>query len=490
MIEYKPMSYEKNFKRGFNFFLSSMNMQNVLIVSYGSRAAAMADALYRSEADDFSLYFADKQANPFNIHLAQKTGGQHAVTGLDVDKIYQLASGIDDLAFVVCGPEGPIINGLTDRLDELGVPVIAPRQEYAIEGSKARQRRLIAEVVPEANPDFRIFDKDDYSYHPVAMHDADTFMKRFDYQVVLKPISPQVGKGVVVYGDHFQTPEEALELFSERFEEGGVVVEEKLVGEESSFMVFSDGKGIFPLRDTRDYKRAFDGDKGPNTGGMGSYMDVHNHLPFMKPADRLKEEAIMQRIFEHMRGEEENPGLRGMPYYVAFIHTAEGPKILEINSRPGDPEILNVLPALETDFGEICLSMIRGDLRGIETKPLASVVTYLVPPSYGGKDPEWKGSKRLKTMRMREMMFDGGDFLKVYPGSMERRPSGDIFMLSSRTLAVVGLGETIEDARQRSLQAADEIQEDNPNLWRRDEIAHPAHIQASIDHMKRLRGVA
>lgn len=473
-----------------------MSMQNVLVVSYGSRAAAMADALYRSEADDFSLYFADKQANPLNIHLAQKTGGQHAVTGLDVDKIYQFASGIVNLAFIVCGPEGPIINGLTDRLDELGVPVIAPRQKYAIEGSKAEQRRLIAEVVPEANPEFRVFDWNKYASHSGyrprhsgSRHDADAFMKQLDYQVVLKPISPQVGKGVVVYGDHFQTPEEALELFSERFEEGGVVVEKKLVGEESSFMAFSDGKRIAPLRDTRDYKRAFDGDKGPNTGGMGSYMDVHNHLPFMKPEDRLREESIIQKIFEHMRGEEENPGLRGMPYYVAFIHTAEGPKILEINSRPGDPEILNVLPALETDFGEICLSMIRGDLREIETKPLASVVTYLVPPSYGGKDPEWKGSKRLKTMRMREMMLDGGDFLKIYPGSMERRPSGDIFMLSSRTLAVVGLGETIEDARQRSLDAADEIQEDNPRLWRRDEIAHPAHIQASVDHMKRLRRV-
>lgn len=458
-------------------------MVNVLVVSYGAREAAMVDALYRSKADDFHIYVADKQANPFNREIARRTGGRHAVIpALGVDEIYHFASEIPDLGFgfVLVGPEAPIINGLADRIEsDLNVPVLAPWKQYAIEGSKAAQRDLIASTAPEANPLYRVFPRG-------SSDGAQGFMEGFGYQVVIKPSSPAAGKGVVVHGDHFNSPEEAMRLFEERVGVGDVVVEEKLDGEESSLMVWSDGQELAFLPDVRDYKRAFDGDKGPNTGGMGSYMDSSACLPFMNNGDRNEEERIAGSLFAEMSGNGFNIQLKGMPLYLAFMHTRDGPKILEINSRPGDPEIMCVLPAMETDFGELCLDMATGALGDVKMSGNASVVTYLVPETYGGRAPSWKGSRRLKMNGLREMMFDPSAGLRVYPGSMESR-NGNVYMLSSRTIAIVGTAQTIELAREISTEAAEQIRAENPQLWRRTDIASAEYIQSSIDHMRRLR---
>jgi len=465
-------------------------MDKVLIVAYGSRDSAIADVLYRSDAG-FSLYFADKQKNPFNLELARKTKGKHVVIpDLSVTEIYDFAKGIEKLRFVICGSEGPVVDGITDQIEDgLEIPVIAPRRKYAIEGSKAKQRKLIQHITPEASPDFEVFEKSRYPNFGEAWPGAKNFMRRHNYNVVLKPVRPASGKGVMVYGDHFQAAWEAKKLFKDMLESGGLIVEEKLEGEESSFMAFCDGKRIFPLPETRDYKRAFDGDKGPNTGGMGSYMDSNYWLPFMTENEWKKEVAIMEKIFNRMKGKDYEPGLKGMPFYVAFMHTKEGPKILEINSRPGDPEIMNILPALETDFGEICLGIIEGNLKEIKMKPLASVVTYLVPPTYGGKESE-QNFDRSVNMKPLNKIVEDNDMLRAYPGSMELGDDGKIYMLKSRALAVVGMEETIEDARIQSTKAADLVSLTGGELWRRSDIASESHIQKSIEHMKELRSYA
>ncbi len=455
-----------------------MAKENVLVVSYGSRGAALADALYRSEAD-FSIYFADRQRNPFNVGLAERTGGRHAVMpDLGVDKIYEFAKGIEKLRFVLVGPEGPIIEGVADRIQEgLGIPVLAPTVKYAIEKSKARQRELIQAVVPEANPEYKLFSSG--CDIPAGL----SFMRKLDYDVAIKPDKPGAGKGVVVYGDHFSTEEEAERLFTEKLHEGAVIIEERLDGEESSYMAFSDGRNIFSVPDTRDYKRAFDRDIGPNTGGMGSYMDAKSWLPFMTPGDRINEESIINKIFRHMRKGSYEPRLKGMPYYVAFIHTANGPKILEINSRPGDPEIMNVLPALETDFGEICYGIIEGTLKEIKMKPLATVVIYLVPPPYGGKEPGWRGHRGVNIKELENCVEENSDFVRMYPGSMET-VNCETMMMKSRALAVVGMGDTIERARAVSMKSAGLVEGE---LWSRSDIASEEHIRKSAEHMEKLR---
>lgn len=462
----------------------------ILVVSYGSRAAAMVDAFSRSQEYEAELYVADKQRNPFNLKMAK----EHVVIpSLDSKEIFKFAKRHkEDLDFGIVGPEKPIIAGVRDLIeDELGIPMICPTKRYAIEGSKVAQRLLFEEVAPEVNPRFRVFDPKDYRSLEDVKRDLYKWLDELGNMVAVKPDAPAAGKGVGVWGDHFRSREELLDHFMANFEAGPVIVEEKLEGEESSFQAFCDGKHLVPLPDTRDYKRAFDGDHGPNTGGMGSYKDRGDTLPFMNEVDREKEKQIVERIFTKLRGDGYNPELRGIPFYEAFIHTAKGPMILENNSRPGDPEIQNILPILKDDFIEVCLRMVEGTLTSVEVERKATVVTYKVPPNYGGyadtfPDKVKKGEVGTPVVltEAENLKAKYGDDIRIYPGSMELR-NGETYALSSRTVCVVGVAETIEDARNISLEGIRAIK--GGALWYRTDIASREHIEQSIRHMENLR---
>jgi phosphoribosylamine--glycine ligase len=150
-------------------------------------------------------------------------------------------------------------------------------------------------------------------------------------------------------------------------------------------MAFCDGKHFTPLPDTRDYKRAFDDDRGPNTGGMGSYKDVDDKLPFLTAAEHENEIALANKVFDGWRKQiNDTTALRGVPLYLAFMHTGKGIKILEINSRPGDPESINIFPIIKDDFVDVCYRMIEGNLGAVGLEKAATVLTYKVPPDYGG----------------------------------------------------------------------------------------------------------
>ncbi|UCE96613.1 MAG: hypothetical protein JSV51_03170 [Candidatus Bathyarchaeota archaeon] len=270
-----------------------------------------------------------------------------------------------------------------------------------------------------------------------------------------------------------------------------MIVEEKVEGEESSFQAFCDGKSLIALPETRDYKRAFDGDKGPNTGGMGSFKGRANLLPFMTSETQEKEVEIVNKIFNLMKKQGTGNELRGVPYYVAFIHTAEGPKILENNSRPGDPEIINILPLLKDDFVDICFKMIEGNLTKAETYRKASVVTYKAPPSYGGykdafpdKVDREEIGKPVDLVGAYKLGKKLEEEIRIYPASMELR-NNEAYALTSRTVAVVGIGDTIRDSRELSLKGINAIE--GGALWARSDIASSEHIQKSVEHMEMLR---
>jgi phosphoribosylamine--glycine ligase len=311
-------------------------------------------------------------------------------------------------------------------------------------------------------------------------------------QAVVKPDKPTAGKGVGVWGDHFITKEQLFEHFMSNFQYGTVIIEEKIDGEESSFMAFCDGKTLAPLPDTRDHKRAFDDDKGPNTGGMGSYKDTVDHLPFMTEADREKELAIAQKIFKQWTAKIKVPSaLRGVPLYLAFMHTRGEPKILENNSRPGDPEIINILPLLKEDFVDLCYKMLEGKLTRVDVERSASVLTYKVPPSYGGFAdvfPDKLNKVELDTpvdlSAAYALQRKYGDKIRVYPGSMELR-DGKTYALKSRVVGVLGLGADIEAARQLSLEGIRAIR--GGALWFRNDVASKQGIAKSVNHMKQLR---
>jgi len=466
-----------------------MEKVGILVVSYGARAVAMVDAFTRSLNYDVRIYVADKQRNPFNVKKAVK---HVVIPDLNIEEICKFAEANKDrIDFGIVGPEKPIINGVRDLVEKrTNIPMICPTKEYAIEVSKVAQRLLFQEIVPEANPGFKIFNPKDYKSLEESKKNVYNWLDELENKAVVKPDKPAAGKGVGVWGDHFTTREQLFEHFLANFQHGPVIIEEKIEGEESSFQAFCDGKHLAPLPETRDYKRAFNDDKGPNTGGMGSYKDVGGVLPFMIRADRTKEIEIVSKIFEKWKAAD-NQALRGIPFYMAFIHTGKEPKILENNSRPGDPEIQNILPILKDDFVDVCFKILEGNLTRIELEKVATVVTYKVPSNYGGYINVYpnlvnKGEigKPVDLTKAYESTRKYGGRIRVYPASMELRDS-ETYALKSRAVCVVGIGENIETARQVSLEGINAIK--GGALWHRTDLASKQHIEKSIRHMEELR---
>ena len=461
-----------------------MDKVGILVVSYGARAVSMIDAFSRSENYYVDFFIVDKQRNPFNARKAKK----HAIIpDLNARKICDFAKkNKEKIDFGIVGPEGPIIDGIRDLIEkETGIPMICPAKKYAIEGSKVAQRRLLQDCCPEANPRFKVFDPKDYSREE-AKREAEAWLDELNNQVAVKPDKPATGKGVGVWGDHFNTREELFKHFFSIFEHTPVIIEEKVEGEEFSLQFFSDGKHLIPTPAVRDYKRAFDEDKGPNTGGMGSYKDTGNLLPFMDWKDWNEGMNIGDKLFQKLKGKGRNVGLWGVPMYMAYTISKDGVKVFEINSRPGMPEIQNLLPILKDDFVEVCFKIIEGNLTKLEFEHKATVVTYKVPPTYGGKEKEFTGDKRVDLSEAYKLKKKYGDSIRVYPCSMELRGK-ETFALKSRTVCVVGIGNSIQEARRISLEGIEAIK--GP-LWYRKDIASKEHIKKSVEHVKKLRGEA
>jgi len=468
-----------------------MEKIGVLVVSYGAREVAMVDALLQSKKYQVELYIADKQRNPFNVEKASK---HVVIPNLDVTEVCKFAeTNKDKISFALVGSEKPIIEGIRDQVEKrTGIPVICPKQQYAIEVSKVEQRVLFDEIAPEANPRFKVFNPSDYKGGADVKTDVYSWLDELDNQAVVKPDKPALGKGVGVWGDHFANREQLFEHFMSNFQYGSVIIEEKIDGEESSFMAFCDGKHFMPLPDTRDYKRAFDDDRGPNTGGMGSYKDVGDKLIFLTDAEREQELLLANKIFKGWSAKiKDVSALRGIPLYLAFMHTGRGIKILENNSRPGDPEIINLLALIKGDFVDLCFSMVEGSLATVELEKAASVLTYKVPADYGGYSDMLPSqvdklavNSPVDLSKAYALTKKYGKNVRIYPGSMEVR-DGKNYALKSRAIGVLGIGASIEEARQISLEGAESIT--GGGLWNRMDVASKMHIAKSVKHMETLR---
>jgi phosphoribosylamine--glycine ligase len=468
-----------------------MEKVGVLVVSYGAREAAMVDAFSRSINYKVNLYIADKQRNPFNTERA----AEHVVIpDLNVEKICKFAEkNKGEIDFAIVGPEKPIIEGVRDLVEkQTGIPVICPTRSCAIEASKVQQRLLFQEIVPEANPRFRVFDPKDYESLSEVKRSVYDWLDELGNNAVVKPDKPAAGKGVGVWGDHFISREQLFEHFQANFSVGPVIIEEKIEGEESSFQAFCDGKRLTPLPDTRDYKRAYDGDKGPNTGGMGSYKGYGETLPFLTLSERESEKEMALRIFEEWKKKVSDGNmLRGVPLYLAFMHTGKELKILENNSRPGDPEIINILPLIKEDFVDLCFKLLEGTLTRVDVEESASVVTYKVPPSYGNFAEAFPEHVNMNEVNQPVDLSEAyalnrkyGERIRVYPGALEIRDRL-VYPLKSRAVGVLGIGESLEEARRISMEGIDAIR--GGALWSRTDVASEQHIQKSIAHMEELR---
>lgn len=373
-------------------------------------------------------------------------------------------------ALAVIGPEEPLEAGYADEFERLGVPTFGPRKALAaIESSKSFARRLLDRHDIPGNPESRLFETEDglASY----VRDLDSF--------VVKPDGLTGGKGVRVQGDHFQTHDEGLAYARQLLaSDGRVQIEEKLIGEEFSLQTITDGETVIHCPAVQDHKRAFEGDCGPNTGGMGSYSCPDHSLPFLDDADLAEARAINERVIEVLGSDS------GFPYhgvlYGGFIATRDGVKLIEYNCRFGDPEAMNVLPLLQADFVELAYKTAIGRLHEVraEFAPLATVCKYVVPENYPDRTP---AGQRIHVPD--DLQAGAGNARWYWAAS--RQEGDSVTMTGSRAGAVVGIGESVDDAERI---AEDAVRRIGGALRHRKDIGTAALVSRRVAHMRELRG--
>lgn len=446
----------------------------ILLIGNGAREHTLGEAFARSPQKPELIVFADK----LNPGLKELAAVYEKVEKLDdLDALKKLAER-EKPELAVVGPEAPIAAGAADLLEKLGVGCVAPRQSSArLESSKSFTRDLLQKYNIPGNAEFIVFKKwdDDTSKEDVA-GEVKKFMEALNGEFVVKADGLMGGKGVKVVGDHLNGIEDGLHYALKCLDEDGkVVVEEKFVGEEFSAMFLTDGQTLAAMPITQDHKRAFEDDKGPNTGGMGTYGDADHSLPFLRPEDLKVAQDITQQVLEAMT-QETGEVFRGV-MYGGFIATKSGVCLIEYNARFGDPEAMNVLPILKTDFVAVCQAVVDGKLAQtpLEFEKLATVCKYAVPEGYPS-DPQ--AGSEIKLLGVPENC-------KVYYAAVDVDHEGRILTGTSRALAFVGIAETLE--------AAERIAEEGVNkaegaLFHRRDIGTPALVQKRVTHMQQLRG--
>jgi phosphoribosylamine--glycine ligase len=426
--------------------------ERAVLVGGGGREHAMARAL----AEDCTLYACAGNRNPGIARLAD---GFETLDTTDPDAVVEYAETVDATVAVI-GPESPLAAGVTDALEAAGVYAFAPRQaEARIETDKAWQRRFMRENDVPGCPDFETFDDPEAACEYVDSYDGD---------LAIKPAGLTGGKGVRVIGDQVTAEEGKAYIRESGYDR--YVLEERLVGEEFTVQAFVADGEVRVTPAVQDHKRAYEGDEGPNTGGMGSYSDATRHLPFMTPSDYQEAVAIIDAAVDAL------PEYRGV-LYGQFMLTAEGPRVVEFNARFGDPEAMNTLPVLETPLLDVVTAARDGDpLPNLEFATQATVCKYAVPEGYP-TDPKAGAKVGIDE--------DGaGDALLFY-ASVDEREDG-VYTTTSRAFAVVGVADTIAAAEEIAEDAISRAGEEGLRV--RHDVGKAELVQRRIDHVNDLRG--
>lgn len=439
--------------------------KRILVIGNGGRENTIVEALMRSPQDIEVYNFASAQ----NPGIKSIIGDQNIIIGniMSLDEIKEIGGKIKP-NFAVVGPDDPIGIGAVDALKEIGIESFAPTKINAqLESSKAFTRNLLAKYNIEGSPDFLVSTKQDDP-------NRKAFFDKFAGSIVVKADGLLGGKGVLVGGEHFDNFEvaEAFALKSiEKFER--VVFEEKLIGEEFSLISLVDGITVLDTPAIQDHKRAFDGDLGPNTGGMGCISDEYNSLPFLEESDLTAAHQITVEVMHAIEKENSEKFIGVM--YGGFMKTKDGIKLIEYNARFGDPEALNILPILKTDFVDICEKAIAGKLSEIgklEFEPVATVVKYLCPDGYPNNP-----------LKNEVVIINTNEKLKnIYFASVAEE-NEKLVLKGSRAIGILGTGKTIDDAR-KNCEAKIKYFE-GPMFYRKD-IGTNELVQKRMDNMKKI----
>ena len=419
---------------------------NILVIGSGGREHTLAWKLAQSPKAG-KLYAIP--GNPGMEEIAECIDGisitdNEAITAFAKEK---------DIGLVVVGPEVPLMNGLTDTLNAAGIKAFGPTKRAAeIEGSKAFSKGLMKKyAIPTAK--YEVFTEADK---------ARAYIEQEGTPIVIKADGLAAGKGVIVA----MTKQEAFDAVADIMEDqefgaagSRVVIEEFMEGEEASLLCFTDGKTICPMISSQDHKRAYDGDKGPNTGGMGTYAPA----PVMTKEMAAKTyETILVPAIKAMAQE-------GRPYkgclYAGLMITKDGPKVVEFNARFGDPETQVVLPLLESDLVDIMLACVDGTLAEQDIIWSDGAAVCVVVAS-GGYPKSYK--KGFAIEGLDEAKAAGTEVF--HAGTVKK--DGKIVTAGGRVLGVTAKAGNIKDAVDKAYAGVKKIS--FPGAFYRKDIAHRA----------------
>ncbi|MBQ9059492.1 MAG: phosphoribosylamine--glycine ligase [Atopobiaceae bacterium] len=353
-----------------------------------------------------------------------------------------------DIDLVVIGPEAPLVAGVADAVRAAGIAVFGPSQAAAqMEGSKQFAKEVMERAgVPTAA--WRSFTNED---------ECCAYVRELNGPCVVKADGLAAGKGVIVASNVDEALDGVCQCFSGSFGAAGdtVVVEELLVGPECSLLALTDGKTLVPLASSQDHKRAYEGDKGPNTGGMGVYSPV----PIVSDEELAEMIEIEQRVVDQLAKD-------GIDYkgclYGGFMLTKEGPKVLEFNARFGDPETQVVLPRMEADLVEVFLAIDEGRLEEAEISWSDSWAVDIVLAS-AGYPGSYETGKPISGIDKAEKL----EGVTVYHAGTRLEEDGTLVTAGGRVLGVTAVAASFEEARERVLQAC-ELIEFEGKTYRRD----------------------
>ncbi len=435
------------------------------LVGSGGREHALAKALAANRERDSLIVFANS-INPGIQRLAHRM----SLGSLSDSKAIANALTSEGVELVVIGPEAPLIAGTVDELRGRGILAVGPtRLQARLESDKSFMRDLLKRRVGWGSPQWCL---------ARGRAEAQDFIHQIG-EVAVKPLGLTGGKGVKVMGTQLAGEDEAVDYAAEWIaRDGMVLLEERLVGEEFSRMVFASDNGFVPMPVAQDFKYAFDSDSGSMTGGMGSYTMADGTLPFLNDEDLRQADQLIGATLQAIAEDTGTP-YRGV-LYGQFMVTAKGIRLVEFNARFGDPEAINMMSLLQSDAPHLFMEVASGrvDKAIVDFAQKASVVRYLVPQVY----PEALAGPLIFDFNEKEAEAAG---LDVIFASVAPADGGRLQALGSRTLALVGL-DSHPDVVARRMDSFLAAHLPDGLRYRRD-IGAAQIIQQKIERMRILR---
>lgn len=437
-------------------------MMKILVVGTGAREHAICNAVKNAE-----LYSIMSNRNPGISRISKyQISSEKDLNGV---KKFALDNKID---IAIIGPEAPLEMGIVDELQEVGIGCVGPTKESSrIETDKAFMRDLFDKYNIGGSIVYKVFDN---------VEDTSDFIDDFGQDVVVKPVGLTGGKGVKIVGEHLEDGEAAKNYVKEIIDNkisghAQVVIEERLIGEEFTVQAFVDGDKIVPMPAAQDHPHAYEGDQGPITGGMGSYSDKNGLLPFLDKKNYNESVKIMQDTIKAVKNE---VGAYKGILYGQFMLCKEGPKLVEYNARFGDPEAMNVLPLLKSDFVEVCENIIDGTLKKVNFEDKASVCKYIVPTGYPNS------GKGDQVIEVDESKIKSENALVYYAAVNQK--DNKIYTSTSRSLGIVGIGDSIAEAEKICENATQYVKGD---VRHRRDVGTAELIQKRLKHMEYVRNL-